>query len=160
MAPLLLQDLQRLVGRFGAREIVFVAKDAGERVEIERVVIDDEQAVAHGPPIVYDAPMSRIDALRKFVEQTPNDPFPRYGLAMELKNLGQHDDAHAAFDELEQRHPDYVPQYLMHANLLGAMQRKADARTCLERDIAAAQKKRDAHALGELQGALAELDDE
>jgi tetratricopeptide (TPR) repeat protein len=104
--------------------------------------------------------MSRIDALRKFVEQSPNDPFPRYGLAMELKNLGQLDEAHATFDELERRHADYVPQYLMHANLLSQMTRKVDARACLERGIAAAQKKRDMHALGELQGALEQLDDE
>ena len=102
--------------------------------------------------------MSRIEAIRKIVAQSPNDPFPRYGLAMELKNAGQHDEAHATFVELEQRHPDYVPQYLMHANLLTAMKRAADARGVLERGIAAATKKRDQHALGELTGALEALD--
>jgi hypothetical protein len=42
----------------------------------------------------------------------------------------------------------------MHANLLTAMKRSDDARGVLERGIAAAQKKRDMHALGELQQAL------
>jgi hypothetical protein len=104
--------------------------------------------------------MSRLDAIRKFVEQSPNDPFPRYGLAMELKNLGRHEEAHQAFVDLETRHPDYVPQYLMHAGVLGALQNRSEARAVLERGIAAAQKKRDAHALGELQSALDAVDDE
>jgi predicted Zn-dependent protease len=98
--------------------------------------------------------MNRLESIRKIVAQTPNDPFPRYGLAMELKRLGQNDEAEQAFCDLEQRHPDYVPQYLMRANLLTEMKRTDDARGVLERGIAAAQKKRDMHALGELQQAL------
>jgi predicted Zn-dependent protease len=101
--------------------------------------------------------MSRVDAIRKIVEQSPNDPFPRYGLAMELKNLGQHDEAHAVFEELERRHPDYVAQYLMHANLLTTLRRTGEAKACLERGIGAAQKARNAHALGEMQEALRQL---
>ncbi len=102
--------------------------------------------------------MSRIEAILKIVEQSPNDPFPRYGLAMEYKNAGRHDEAHATFVELEKRHPEYVPQFLMHANLLGAMKLVDEQRAVLERGVAAAQKKRDQHALGELQGALEALD--
>jgi predicted Zn-dependent protease len=104
--------------------------------------------------------MSRIDVIKKIIAQQPNDPFPRYGLAMEYKQAGQADEAHAAFAELEAKHPDYVAQYLMHGNLLTSMQRLADARGVLERGIAAAQKKRDMHALGELQQALAGLPEE
>ncbi len=103
--------------------------------------------------------MSRIDAIKKILDQSPNDPFPRYGLAMEYKNAGRHDEARVEFEELERRHPDYVPQYLMHANLLQTMKRAGDARGVLERGIAAAQKKRDAHALGEMQAALDALDE-
>lgn len=98
--------------------------------------------------------MSRIDAIKKIVEQSPNDPFPRYGLALEYKNAGRAEESAAAFAELEQRHPDYVPQYLMYGNLLASMQRTDDARGVYERGIAAARKKGDSHALGELQGAL------
>ncbi len=104
--------------------------------------------------------MSRIEMIRKIVEQQPNDPFPRYGLAMELKNLGRLDEAHAEFDELERRQPDYVPQFLMHANVLRALKRGPDARAVLERGLAAAAKKRDGHAQSELQAALEELDAE
>ena len=48
MPPLVAQDLERIVGRLGAHQIVVVAQDAGQRVEVERIVVDDEQAVAHG----------------------------------------------------------------------------------------------------------------
>jgi tetratricopeptide (TPR) repeat protein len=101
--------------------------------------------------------MSRIDAIKKIVEQQPNDPFPRYGLAMEYKNAGRAEEAHAVFAELEARHPDYVAQYLMHGNLLASMQRLDEARAVYERGVAAARKKGDAHAAGELQGALDNL---
>jgi tetratricopeptide (TPR) repeat protein len=102
--------------------------------------------------------MSRLESIRKIVEQQPNDPFARYGLAMELKNLGQHDAAHAEFEELEKRHPAYVPQFLMHANLLTELKRTDEAKACLERGIAAAKKSGNQHALGEMQGALDQLE--
>jgi len=98
--------------------------------------------------------MSRLEAIKKIVEQTPNDPFPRYGLAMELKNLGQRDEAHAAFEELERRNPDYVAQYLMHANVLSELKRIEEAKAVLTRGIAVAQKAGNGHALGEMQQAL------
>ena len=104
--------------------------------------------------------MSRIDAIRKIVDQQPNDPFPRYGLAMELKTLGRLDEAHVEFDELEKRHPDYVPQFLMHATVLRGLGSKPDARAVLERGLAAATKKRDGHAQSELQAAIDDLDGE
>ena len=115
----------------------------------------------HGPGrLVYIARMalSRIDAIRKILEKTPTDPFPRYGLAMELKNQNLLDEAKAEFDELERRFPDYVPQYLMHFNLLVALKRKDDARALGERGVAACSRKGDTHALGELQGAIDSLD--
>jgi predicted RNA polymerase sigma factor len=104
--------------------------------------------------------MSRLDAIRKIVEQQPKDPFARYGLAMELKNAGLREEACATFEELERQHPGYVPQFLMHANLLAELKRTSDARACLERGIAAAKKAGNAHALSEMQSALDQLTEE
>ncbi len=101
--------------------------------------------------------MSRIEVIKKIVAQQPNDPFPRYGLAMEYKNAGQADEAHAAFSELESRWPEYVAAYLMHGNLLASMHRLSEARSIFENGITAARQKGDAHALGELQSALQNL---
>lgn len=104
--------------------------------------------------------MSRIDVIKKIAEQSPNDPFPRYGLAMEYKNAGRGEEAHATFRELEERWPDYVAAYLMHGNLLASMHRLGDARAVYEKGIAAARKKGDAHAAGELESALQNLPNE
>src|SRR5579883_2973406 len=93
----------------------------------------------------------RLDAIRKILATSPNDPFPRYGLAMELKNLGRLDEARAEFEELERRHPDYVPQYLMHLNVLAALKRKDDAKALGARGVEAARRRGDHHALNELQ---------
>jgi predicted Zn-dependent protease len=101
--------------------------------------------------------MSRLENIKKIVEQQPNDPFARYGLAMELKNGGQLADADAQFVELERRHPNYVPQFLMHANVLKELGRVPDAKSCLERGMVAAQEARNSHALGEMQALLDEL---
>lgn len=98
--------------------------------------------------------MSRLEAIRKIAEQSPNDPFPHYGLAMELKNVGQLEDAHQAFTRLEEKFPDYVAQYLMHGTMLAEMKRTADARAVFTRGIEMARKKNNAHALGELEQAL------
>lgn len=76
---------------------------------------------------------------------------------MELKNAGRHEEAHAEFEELERRFPDYVAQYLMHGQLLSDMKRIEEARAVLSRGLAAAQKAGNAHALGELQQALEAL---
>src|SRR5262249_26557117 len=95
--------------------------------------------------------------IKKILEKQPNDPFPRYGLAMEYKNNGQAEEAHAAFSDLEARHPDYVASYLMHGNLLASMHKLPEARAVYEKGIAAARKKGDMHALGELESALQNL---
>ncbi len=102
--------------------------------------------------------MDRIATFRSFIARAPSDPFPRYGLAMELKNLGQLAESDVTFAELERRHPDYVAQYLMHANVLTALRRTDDAKQCLERGIEVARKAGNGHALSEMQTALADLD--
>ena len=104
--------------------------------------------------------MGRLEAMQKFIELQPNDPFPRYGVAMELKNLGRLDEAEAAFAELERRFPDYVPQYLMRFNVLAALGRKDDARQLAGRGLETIRRAGNGHAEGELAQALAALDEE
>lgn len=101
--------------------------------------------------------MSRIDVIKKICEQQPNDPFPRYGLAMEYKNAGRGEEAHTTFLELTTRWPDYVAAYLMHGNLLASLSRADEAREVYQRGMAAAKKKGDMHAFGELESALRSL---
>jgi tetratricopeptide (TPR) repeat protein len=101
--------------------------------------------------------MDRIALLESFVARAPDDPFPRYGLAMELGNRGRVDDALAAFADLVQRAPDYLPTYLMYGNALVAATRLDEAREIYRKGIALARGKRDGKTAGELEAALAAM---
>jgi predicted Zn-dependent protease len=101
--------------------------------------------------------MPSVEALKKIIQQMPNDPFPRYGLAMELRRTKQFDEAKTVFAELGEKFPDYVAQYLMHGQMLNELGDKAAAKNVVERGLAAAKKKGDGHAAGELSALLAEV---
>lgn len=100
--------------------------------------------------------MDRVATFRTFIAKSPLDPFPRYGLAMELKSQGRLAEARAAFDELIAAFPDYVPTYLHAAATLTALGERDLAGDMLRKGIAAAIAKPDPHARKELEAALAE----
>lgn len=91
--------------------------------------------------------------LETLIVSKPDDPFPRYGLAMEYKKLGRHDEAVQTFDDLTRVHPSYVPTYLMFGNLLEALGRSGQAAEVYTRGIEAARAAGNDHAAGELQAA-------
>jgi len=95
--------------------------------------------------------------LEEFVTRKPDDPFSRYGLAMECMNSGDPAAADQHFRALLQSNADYVPAYLMYAQLLVRESRATEARTVLSSGIAAAEKKGDQHARSEMEGLLSEI---
>ena len=101
--------------------------------------------------------MDRIATFKSFIQRSPTDPFPRYGLAMEHRTQGDNDEAWGVFAELLDRFPDYVPTYLMAGGTLGALGRRDEARDVYQRGIAVAGKAGDSHAQRELESALGEL---
>ena len=64
--------------------------------------------------------MNRLEMLKALASKQPTDPFPRYGLAMELRTQGQLQAAVDGFGELMRDFPNYVPTYLMAAQACGA----------------------------------------
>jgi tetratricopeptide (TPR) repeat protein len=102
----------------------------------------------------------RLDFLVKLTREQgaeKADPFAWYGLAMEYRSLERYDEALATFEVLRSRTPDYVPMYLMCGQMLEKVGRVADARAWLSAGAEQARKRGDAHALGELEGALQAL---
>jgi predicted Zn-dependent protease len=100
---------------------------------------------------------TRRQMLEEFVANKPDDPFSRYGLAMECMNGGDSFAADEHFRELLLRHTDYVPAYLMYAQMLSRESRADEARKILTTGIAAAERKGDQHARSEMEGLLSEL---
>jgi tetratricopeptide (TPR) repeat protein len=101
--------------------------------------------------------MDRIATFRSFIAKSPTDPFPRYGLAMELKGNGELAEAWAAFEELITKFPDYVATYLMAGGTLVALGRKDEAAEIYRKGIEVARRRGDQHARGELETALSEI---
>jgi len=101
--------------------------------------------------------MDRIASFRTFIERTPSDPFPRYGLAMEHKTRGELAQAWAQFEELLAKFPDYVATYLMAGGTLVALDRKDEASAIYRKGIEVATRRGDQHARRELESALAEI---
>ena len=102
----------------------------------------------------------RLAYLEKVTREGSTEPMAWYGLAMEYRTLERWDEALHSFTRLRTSHPDYVSAYLMCGQMLEKMGRKEDARGWLETGIEAAKKKRDSHALSELESALGALGDE
>jgi tetratricopeptide (TPR) repeat protein len=99
----------------------------------------------------------RLGVLEKMTGSGSKDPFAWYGLAMEYKSLGRIDDAVSTFAKLRALDPGYVPQYLMCGTMLLELGRHAEARDWLTQGAASARAKGDAHALSEIEDALARL---
>jgi thioredoxin-like negative regulator of GroEL len=100
---------------------------------------------------------TRRQMLEEFVAKSPEDAFSRYGLAMECMNSDDHAAADTHFRSLLEHNADYVPAYLMYAQLLARESRTAEAKQILSNGIAAATKKGDQHARSELEALLGEL---
>jgi len=100
---------------------------------------------------------SRIDMLLGFIQQKPQDPFPRYALALEYKNANKLDEAKTQFDLLLKDHADYTAGYLHAGNLYVALGLRPEAASIYRNGIEECARRGDAHARGELEGALAGL---
>ena len=87
----------------------------------------------------------------------PNDPFLRYGLAVEYDNEGRYDESLALFQSLTRDNPPEVASFLRGAQLLVRLDRIDDARAMLRDGIDAARLQGNAHAAGEMAELLASL---
>lgn len=99
----------------------------------------------------------RLESMKQFAEQFPDNPFPRYALALEFKNAGRSDEAVQTFQALIERLPAYVPAYLQFGKLLEDLGRTDEAKAVLTTGVERAREARDSHALGEIQGLLESL---
>jgi tetratricopeptide (TPR) repeat protein len=96
----------------------------------------------------------RLELFDKLIAGGSRDPFHFYGRAMELRSLTRREDALAAFAELTERSPEYVPSYLMAAQLASELGDIGRARELASRGVEAAKREGNEHALSELTALL------
>jgi Flp pilus assembly protein TadD len=102
--------------------------------------------------------MDRLALLRQFVAKQPDDPFARYGLAMELVARGDLAEACQVFQDLVDKQPDYVATYLMYGNALAAAGDAARAAEVYRLGVEVSERRGDGHARNENLAALAALE--
>ena len=107
--------------------------------------------------LTENAIMDRIAMLQEILDQSPDDAFARYGLALEYSNSGQTDQALAQFGTLLTKHPDYTAGYFMAAQTLAKADRTEDAKKMLTDGIASARRTGNQHALSEMEAMLESL---
>lgn len=95
----------------------------------------------------------RLDKLFDFLKADPNDSFLLYAVATEYNVQNDSENALKYYLQLTDKHPDYVGTYYHLGKLYEKLEEKEKAVAVYQTGMQAARKKRDMHALSELQGA-------
>lgn len=97
---------------------------------------------------------SRRESIEAMLVKTPDDPFLRYGWAMELLKEGNVAGGLAGLEDVARRHPDYDAAYFQLGQVYAQQGETDAAREWLQRGIAVATRRGNSHAAGEMQGLL------
>lgn len=102
---------------------------------------------------------ARIELLRQYLEEQPDDPFNGYALAMEYMK-GQPQKALEYLAILLEKHPDYLPTYYHAAALYAAMEQTDKASLLYEQGMELARIQKNQKTHDELQRAYRNMLDE
>lgn len=94
--------------------------------------------------------LSRIEALKSYAEQEPENPFNWYALALEYR-VQNPEQALFYFNKLLNEFKVYLPTYFHAASLHSEMNLIEKAQKIYEDGISLAKEQKDNHALRELQ---------
>ncbi|HWA33297.1 MAG TPA: tetratricopeptide repeat protein [Cyclobacteriaceae bacterium] len=100
--------------------------------------------------------MNRLEQLRQFAKEEPEDPFNLYALALEYLKSDQKE-ALNIFKRLLEKFPEYLPTYYPYAQLLAETKERKLAENVFEAGIEVAKKLNDLKTIRELQAAYNDL---
>ncbi len=103
--------------------------------------------------------MERINRLKEFLADNPDDSFLNHALALEYIKLGEEQEARSIFEQILQRDPSYTGSYYHLAKLLERIGEISLAIGCYEKGMEASTSTGDRHAFNELRAAYEELVD-
>lgn len=98
----------------------------------------------------------RLERLREFQQEDPEDPFTRYALAQEHLKASNTERALDLFEELVETDPDYVGTYYHLGKLYEQLGRADEALEVYDRGIEIAREQGEQKALSELKDAKLE----
>jgi tetratricopeptide (TPR) repeat protein len=93
--------------------------------------------------------MNRIDQLKQFAEDEPDDPFNHYALALEYLKTDP-TEAIRLFERLSESHPHYLPTYYPYAQLLIERKETEKAESIFQKGIGMARGSKEQKTLREI----------
>lgn len=101
--------------------------------------------------------MNRIEKLKDFLHQQPNDSFLQHALALEYIKINDDTSAKTLFENILKYNEKYIGSYYHLAKLLERTGEIEQAKTCYEKGMKVARELNDNHAYNELQAAYEDL---
>lgn len=101
--------------------------------------------------------MERVEKLKKFLQENPDDCFIRHALGLEYIKLGDDAEAREYFEGIIRLNPDYVGTYYHLAKLYERTNDPEKAKSTYEKGMEVARMKDEHHAYGELKSAFEEF---
>ena len=100
------------------------------------------------------ATANRLEILRTMLQNNPADTFARYGLAMELANSGNLEEAVREYRALLEQNPNYAAAYYHGGQALEKLALLEEARELYEKGIEVTSRSGDLKTRNELQAAI------
>lgn len=100
---------------------------------------------------------SRIEQIKQFLLNSPNDAFLNYALAIEYISIGNDEDAQKIFEDLINTQADYYATYYHLAKLYERRGERLKAEKMYKRGMEICTSLNERHAYNELRTALDEL---
>jgi len=102
-------------------------------------------------------PLNRIEKLKDFLKQEPQDSFVQHALALEYVKAGDDYQAQQLFEEILAREPGYIGSYYHLAKLFERRGDTESATKWYEKGMERAKSAGENHAYNELRSAYEEL---
>ena len=101
--------------------------------------------------------IDRLINLMELLNESPEDAFLRYAVALEYVSRNDDDTALQFFITLKEQHPEYLPMYYQLGKLYERMQKTDLAIKTYDEGMVVAANQKDMHTRSELQSALDDL---
>jgi tetratricopeptide (TPR) repeat protein len=101
----------------------------------------------------------RLSQLEELLKEDPNDPFLKYGIALEHAKLGNLTEAITRIENLLAEKPDYLGAYYQLGQYYEAAEDFGAAKNIYEKGMLLAKEKKNMKTLNELREALQLLED-
>ena len=101
----------------------------------------------------------RLELLKRYLQEDPQDSFLRYALALEFISLNDHLMAYQQLAELLNEDPDYLAAYYMAGKSAEVLKKNNEAGLWYSKGIELARLQKNQHTLNELTAALNQFEE-